>query len=373
MAESIAVISGTGPDLSAAVHGAKACGLQILKRRGLPVPPAFVIPIGEVERVVAGELRHELESAVEGLTSGVATGKLAVRSGAEFSLPGALETVLGVDYGEVAEAVALVAASTRSPRASAVATVMGLQSVPPTAVVVQLQVDATADDLSGAGAALSRDPLNGSRNPTGSYASRTRGDLVMAGTVAVESLDGLASRSPGAMARLTADLTGLDSDLGHPVELEFVVESGQIWYLQLRKADITESTATRTARHDEVSILGSGRAASAGRASGELQTNVDDALDAIDSGRSIVLALETTSPADVEAMTKASAVITVVGGPECHAAVVARASGVPAVVSVSDLVIAHDHVMIGPIRVDVGEVLVVDGTAGTIASATVAS
>ncbi len=370
MADGIVFISDVGPELIPRTHGAKACGLQYLMRRGLAVPAAFVIDIGASARVESGELAVDLGHAVDRLIAGAGDTKLAVRSGAETSLPGALETCLGVDPESVAEAVVSVVASRRSPQAATIATAMGLDSVPPTAVVVQIEVDAVGDDDSGAGAALSRNPIDGTLHVTGSYAFRTRGDAVMAGRSPVESLDGLGRRHPEIVSRLVADLRALDSDVGGPVEVEFVVEAGRLWYLQFRQVDVVDPSE-RQSLPEGVSIVGFGRAASPGLAEGELITDVGDALDAIDAGRRVVLALGTTSPSDVEAVTKAAGVITVVGGPECHAAVITRAGGVPAVVSVGGLVIADDHVMIGRVRIAVGEELVVDGTNGMIGSATV--
>ncbi len=366
----IVFISAQGPELSPRRHGAKARGLQDLLRAGFDVPPAFVIGVEAADRIASGDSLRELDDAVERLVHDVGEPRLAVRSGAVVSLPGAFRTLFDVHPDGVQEAVRTVVVSTRSPRASAIANALGLESVPPTAVIVQRQVDATADRYSGAGAATSRDLFSGDTGPVGSFAWRTRGDAIMAGTVPVESLVALGRRCPDVLDRLVADLRSLESDLDGPVEVEFAVESGRLWYLQVRR--VRGSTRPdRGLRPEGSVVVGIGRAASPGMAAGELMTDIDEALDAIDIGRRVILALDTTSPSEVEAMTKAAGVITVVGSPECHAAVIARAAGVPAVVSVRGLTIATDHVMIGDVRVARGEVLIVDGTTGTIASATV--
>jgi len=339
-------------------------------RAGLAVPPAFVIGIADAPRVAAGEYPSDLADAVERLVEGKREPRVAVRSGAEISIPGALDTLLEVYCQEVGAAVATVVTSTMSRRAKAIAEVLGHGSVPPTAVIVQCQVNAMADSNSGAGAATSRDPISGSGAPAGSFASFTRGDAVMAGTVPVESLAGLERCCPEVMGRLISDLRHLESEMSGPVEVEFVVESGRLWYLQVRRTRPSESVKPGSLPED-AKVLSVGRAASPGTASGELATDIDEALDAMDEGRRVVLALETTSPSDVEAMVRAAGVITVVGNPECHAAVVARAAGVPAVVSVRGLVIGDDHVMIGDVRVENGDEVLVDGTNGVVASATV--
>jgi len=372
MAEPIVFISADGPTLSANVHGAKACGLQQLMRMGFPVPPAFVIPVAIAPEMAAGGLGHELDRHVAELCVGVGDPRLAVRSGAEVSLPGALETLLDVHPEAVAAAVLTVVSSTKSLQAMSIANTLGHESVPPTAVIVQRQVDATADRESGAGAATSRDLFGAGGGPVGSFAWKIRGDAVMAGTAPVVSLASVGDRCPDVMARLVGDLAHLESEFGSTVEIEFAVESGRLWYLQVRRVRSTE-IAEATPLPEGALVIGSGRPAAPGRGEGELVTDMDDAIDAIDSGRSVVLALDTTSPSEVAMMVRSAAVFTAVGSPECHAAVVARAAGIPAVVSVQGLEIHPDHVILPGKRVNVGEVLWVDGTTGQIASATVTS
>lgn len=112
--------------------------------------------------------------------------------------------------------------------------------------------------------------------------------------------------------------------------------------------------------------MASGLAVSPGRGVGHLHVDVDDALDDVDEGLPVVLALHTSSPGDVAAMVKSAGVITLVGGHDSHAAVVTRASAIPAVLSVEGMAIADDHVLLGDTRVDVGELIEVDGTTGTV-------
>ena len=113
-------------------------------------------------------------------------------------------------------------------------------------------------------------------------------------------------------------------------------------------------------------VLGVGVAAGPGQGIGELHVDIDDALDAIDAGRPVVVALGTTSPGDVSAMVRAAGVLTTVGGLESHAAVVTRSAGVPAVVSVQGLTISAEGIRISAATVMVGEAVVVDGTRGEI-------
>lgn len=108
-----------------------------------------------------------------------------------------------------------------------------------------------------------------------------------------------------------------------------------------------------------------GIAVSPGLGSGELRVDVDDALDAIDAGRPVVLVLDVSSPADVPAITRASAVVAASGDAACHTAIVANAAGVPAVV-VPELTIAADGIEFEGTALGVGYELTVDGDAGFV-------
>ena len=362
--EPIVALSADGPDLDPVVHGAKAVGLQRLIRLGLPVPPAVVVPVSSARAIAADRStgRDELRAAVGAL---VRPGdRLAVRSGAAASLPGAFETRLDVAPADVEAALVAVVESTTDPQAEIVARVLGHERVPETAVVIQRQVDATADDRSGSGAASSRHPVTGEKRAAGSFGWRVKGDAVMAAAVPVVSLGDLVDRVPEAHERLVAALEQLDARLGSAVELEFTVERGELWCLQLRTFTIVE-------KHEQLplgaAIVAEGQPASAGVGRGRVQVDIDDALAAIDRDEPVVLVLETSAPSDMAAMVRSAAVVTVLGGRESHAAVVTRGAEVPAVLAVPDLQIATDHVMFGDVRVAVGDELVVDGTTGRIA------
>jgi pyruvate, orthophosphate dikinase len=115
-------------------------------------------------------------------------------------------------------------------------------------------------------------------------------------------------------------------------------------------------------------ILAAGVGVSPGEGIGELHVDVDDALDAIDAGRPVVIALESASPGDVVVIARAAGVMTVIGGPESHVAVVARGAAVPAVVGLEELTISRQGIQIFGETVAVGETVVVDGTRGEIRS-----
>src|ERR1017187_9794426 len=95
---------------SAETVGAKAANLARMATLGLPVPPAFVLPV-ELCAAIVSDDSHAKQKLTDGLTEGIAflesaTGKrfgdrrqpllVSVRSGAARSMPGMLDTVLNV-------------------------------------------------------------------------------------------------------------------------------------------------------------------------------------------------------------------------------------------------------------------------------------
>ena len=122
-------IGGVSPELhSADTIGAKAANLARMAALGLPVPPAFVLPVKlcaaiiDKERHAERHLRDGLKEGIEFLES--ATGKrlgdrrrpllVSVRSGAARSMPGMLDTVL--DVGCTSTAVQGLIRSSGRPR-----------------------------------------------------------------------------------------------------------------------------------------------------------------------------------------------------------------------------------------------------------------
>ncbi|MGP8118986.1 MAG: PEP/pyruvate-binding domain-containing protein [Xanthobacteraceae bacterium] len=119
---------GSGQHHSPAVVGAKAANLIRMAALGLPVPPGFVLPVKLCAAIVDGDA-HAAQRLRDGLRDGIAfleqaTGKkfgdrrrpllVSVRSGAERSMPGMLDTVL--DVGCTNDAVHGLIRSTGRPR-----------------------------------------------------------------------------------------------------------------------------------------------------------------------------------------------------------------------------------------------------------------
>lgn len=439
------------------VLGGKAHGLVVLHRLGLPVPAGFVVTTGACRAFLhSGHLPDglldEMTIAVEGLE--LATGRtfggarrplvVSVRSGAAAPMPGMMDTVL--DLGLTTAATAALAAETGDPRfaracrrrflASFAAATGDAPAGPPpddaprqleraldavfrswdtprartyrelhgvphdlgTAAIVQAMVFGDRDERSAAGVVFSRDPNTGADVPFGDVLFGHQGDDVVSGRAAPRPVDELADRDPAVWAELREALRRIEAHHRDACSVEFTVESGRLWFLQVRPGrfagaaavrvaadladegllrrweallrvaphDLEQARTPRIAAGDDVDVLGRGVGACPGVATGRVATSSEAAVRMAADGP-VVLVRPETSPHDVRGLAAAAGVLTARGGPASHAAVVARAMGKPAVVGVTGLDVADAAVTLGPRRVALGDPITVDGTTGTIA------
>lgn len=393
--------------------GAKGAGLVRLASIGVAVPPGFVVSTGDVAAFLAGgawpgAVRTAVDDALvelerrAGRPLGTAATALrvAVRGGAAQSMPGLLTTVLGVASPDAMwSAMDEVAASWTAPDVVAFRRREGVPEAPPTAIVVQAMVDATADDRSGAGVATSRDPSTGAPGAWGEVVVRAPGAGLVGGTAQPLPLAHLATWLPDVQVELAAWLRSLERAWRDVIEVEFVVEAGRLWFVQVRPARRSAAAAVRIAvdlvadpdvaidRADAVrrvdpavvralldavpapaggTVLATGVGASPGVGAGAVVFDPEEAVAAAAAGEAVVLVRRDTAPADVHAMVAASGVVTSRGGMASHAAVVARGAGIPAVVGADlDVHDAFADTASGE-RLVRGDVVVVDGTAGRL-------
>lgn len=426
--------------------GGKAAGINRMRALGVAVPPAFVLTTEVCRRyhtesrrvpedvwaLVPGFVR-ELESAT-GRTFGGGSRPLllSVRSGAAVSMPGMMDTVLNLGMTNEVEralaresgalehaaeihrrftsqfvkvtdlpvpadpwrqlrvAVGAVFESWGSRRAVTYRRDRGIPADGGTAVTVQAMVFGTLDDHSGTGVLFSRDPLTGAAEPYGEWLQRGQGEDLVSGRADARSLAELAARLPGVHRELLEVAGRLERDGRDVQDIEFTVESGQLWLLQTRTAQRSPEAAIRHAvamaeeglisrgeALDRISpeqvdavlraridpahvasavVLARGKPASPGVRAGLVAADADEAEKLAVEGAGVVLARPTTDPDDVSAMSAADAVVTELGGSTSHAAVVCREMAVPCVVGCG----------VGTVRALAGRVVTVDGSTGTV-------
>ena len=447
------------PELTALVGG-KAANLAVMTTElGLPVPPGFTISTAACRAYLAGGwpagLDDELRAHMAGIEARLGRrfgGEqdpllVSVRSGAPVSMPGMMDTILdlgltgattdgfGAANGDPAFAVdcrtrlrtmyrdivgsevpddpwqqlrgaiEAVFRSWNSDRARAYRRHEGIAHDLGTGVTVQAMVFGNRGPRSATGVLFTRNPATGEAAPYGDVMFRAQGEDVVAGTHRTEPIAALESRLPETGRELREYADRLEHHFADMCDIEFTVEEGRLWMLQVRVGKRSPQAALRIAldmaddpdfpldragavrrvlavlaRPPRVTrrpahaptALATGLPASPGVASGELVTEPDAAVAAADAGRTVVLVRSETSPDDVHGMARAAGVLTARGGLASHAAVVARGWGIPAVVGLGGLEVEDGHITIGDTRLETGDVITIDGGTGEVFAGEVA-
>jgi pyruvate,orthophosphate dikinase len=354
-----------GVTATADVIGAKAHGLILLRRLGLPVPPGFVVGTPACRaflrhgRLPAG-LHRELASAVAALR----VPAVSVRSGAAVSMPGMMNTILDVEPAQVRPAVEAVFGSWHTPRAR---TYRELHDIPHdlgTAVTVQAMVYGDRDDHSGAGVAFSHDPNTGEPEPYGEVLFGHSGADVVGGRMVTRPLHELA-REPAVWSDLRSALATIEAHFRGGCSVEFTFESGRLWLLQVRPVPRVVPEDVDLLDTTGADVLTRGLGACPGVATGRVATTADAAVRMAPAGP-VILVRPHTSPLDMHGLAAAQGIVTATGGPASHAAVVARSLGKPAVVSATGLSVDGTVLTVGDRRLAEGTIVTIDGSSGVV-------
>lgn len=456
------------PDASR--FGGKAAGLVQMQQLGIAIPPAFVVAVEDVAKVVGAENSDSLRAAGREAVQATlrklekTTGKMfggstrpllvSVRSGAQVSMPGMMETVLNVGltraavehlamtsphfawstyrefirqygqivmdvrpgvfadvdrwfdshvlrwtdeclqriceryleeiqihklqalpddaYAQLEAAMCAVARSWNCSRAKKYREERGISHDLGTAITVQAMVAGNLDSTSGTGIATSHDVLTGRKRLSGEFIRGALGTDLVSGVRTPEPLKSLQHVASKAYRQLSRYVRQIAEHRDEPVEVEFTVESGVLYILQVRAAALALGTRVKmlvrrvhaglmseaeavekldwrqieslklAAFHEgelkaaESQRVASGLPASPGAAVGRVVLSSQDAVQAKRRGESVVLVRPDTNPDDLPGMLASVAIVTGCGGASSHAAVVARGLGIPAVVGCGD-------------------------------------
>ena len=278
-----------------------------------------------------------------------------------------------------------------------------------TAVVVQQMVFGNLGSPSGTGVAFTRDPRNGEPKLYGEYLENGQGEDLVAGTHTPESLDAVGERYPAIISRFMSLANELEVVYRDVLDIEFTVEEGVLYFLQVRPGKRTAEAAVRiaidlfdegvidsatalqrvtpdqlrqvlrprfvpeaveTARAEgRVLVVGTG--ASPGQASGRIVCDPDRAEARAAAGEAVILVRTTTSPQDLHGMLVAQGIVTARGGSTSHAAVVARALDKPCIVGCEllDVDAVNQVVRVGGREYAEGEYISIDGSTGEVFAA----
>jgi pyruvate,orthophosphate dikinase len=269
-----------------------------------------------------------------------------------------------------------------------------------TAVSVQQMVFGNRGERSCSGVAFSRDEITGAPEPSGDYLVNAQGEDVVSGVRTPRDLAEMRDAMPDVHGELLEILRTLESHYGDMQDTEFTVEDGRLYMLQTRTAKRPAQAAVRFAvdaveeglvsraealatidagsleallhptfaRDADFEVLARGVNASPGAAKGEIVFTADDAVEAADSGRDVILVRPFTEADDVGGFHAARGVLTSEGGKASHAALVARGMGKPCVCGASalDIDVAEGEVRAGDTVLRGGDRIAIDGTTGAV-------
>ncbi|MEO8580935.1 MAG: PEP/pyruvate-binding domain-containing protein, partial [Gemmatimonadales bacterium] len=358
--------------------GGKAANLTVMAvDLGLPVPPAFTLTTDVCREYLAhgwpadlddevGEHMNRLEGLV-GRKFGDPSDPLlvSVRSGAPVSMPGMMDTILNVGlnsqtasafdasmadklrarlgeslaevgvapvpdepWQQLRAAIEAVFRSWNSPRAVAYREREGISASMGTAATVQAMVFGNRNDRSATGVLFTRNPSTGQNRLYGDVLFDAQGEDVVAGTHATEDIRVLHQRLPDVARQLHEYTRRLERHLRDVADIEFTIEDGKLWLLQVRVGKRSPQAALRIAvemandpdfpltreeavrrilplladpprnsgsPRDAGEPLTKGLGASPGVASGEIVTSPDAAVAAAEQGRAVILVRAETS------------------------------------------------------------------------------
>lgn len=269
-----------------------------------------------------------------------------------------------------------------------------------TAVNVQAMVFGNRGPGSGTGVAFTRNPNTGERDPLIDFLPNAQGEDVVAGIRRTEDGAAFGAAFPEQAGRLRDAMRLLEEHEGDACDLEFTIEDGRLWLLQVRRAKRTALAAVRIAQdlvHEgriseeeallrvtpeqielllhprfdpdaDYEVIAKGVAASPGAATGIALFDTDEAAERGRGGERIILVREMTSPEDLHGMAVSQGILTAQGGNLSHAAIVAKSMGLPAVcgaeIEIDDR--AREFRVDG-VTVREGDVISIDGTIGQVA------
>ncbi len=270
------------------------------------------------------------------------------------------------------------------------------------AVNVVLMVFGNTGENSGTGVAFSRDTSTGERRFNGEFLINAQGEDVVAGLRKGMPIGQLKDRMSDVYDQLVEIVDRLEKIDKDVQDVEFTIEDGKLWMLQQRRAKRTALAMLRTAvemadegliskeeailrvegqRFEELmhpmvdseaakkfTKLAKGTAASPGAAVGRAVFSSNEAQTWAKRGERVILVRKETSPEDLGGMVASQGILTSLGGTTSHAALVARAQGIPAVVGVGDLSIDYEAKLFraGGHVIKEGDWITEDGTTGNV-------
>ena len=267
-----------------------------------------------------------------------------------------------------------------------------------TAVNIVSMVFGNFGDNSGSGVGFTRNPSTGEAKLYAEFLVNAQGEDVVSGSRTPFQIEEIHERFPELYAQLEKIADNLENHYKDMQDFEFTVENGKLWMLQTRTGKRTAQAAIKIAidlvndgliseeeailrvepsqldqllhKHIDpaakVNPVVRGIAASPGAAIGKATFDTNRAADLGKKGEKVILVRRETAPEDIHGMIASEGVLTQRGGKTCHAAVIARGMGKPAVVGAEQLLIMDGHAKVGETVIKEGDIITIDGGTGDV-------
>lgn len=267
-----------------------------------------------------------------------------------------------------------------------------------TAVNVVAMVFGNMGDDSATGVAFTRDPKKGDKGVFGEYLVNAQGEDVVAGIRTPKPIIKLKDEMPNVYDEFLNFCKVLEDHYKDMQDIEFTIEKGKLYMLQVRTGKRTPGAAVKLAMeflkeglideeeailrvdpsqvdfllHPRIDVssklqsIAKGLGASPGAATGKVVFDAD--LAAKMSEEDVILVRPETVPDDIHGLAAARGVLTARGGMTSHAAVVARGMGKPAIVGAESVKIdlKQRFFTVNGETVKEFDILTIDGTSGNI-------
>ncbi len=299
-------------------------------------------------------------------------------------------------------AIEAVFGSWNSDKAISYRRIEGMSGLNGTAVNVQTMVFGNMGDDCGTGVAFTRNPSTGQNKFFGEFLINAQGEDVVAGIRTPSPVSEMSKWDKSSYRQLIEIKGILENHYRDVQDIEFTIESGQLFMLQTRTGKRTGNAAVKIvcdmvrekliteqealvripagdltqlllpsfdpAAKDLNKALTVGLPASPGASVGHPAFTADEAVERSMKGEKVILVRKETSPEDVDGMHSAVGILTSTGGMTSHAAVVARGWGKCCVAGAGSV---HIDEKGGTFTVDGrtfgrGDLISIDGSTGEI-------
>lgn len=275
---------------------------------------------------------------------------------------------------QLRRAIDAVFASWDSPRAQVYRRLNDIPDDLGTAVNVMQMVFGNKGGTSATGVCFTRNPATGAKERYGEFLLDAQGEDVVAGIRTPRRLQELETVLPEAYARLMSAMDRLERHYGDMQDIEFTVEDGTLYLLQVRTGKRTAAAALKVARDLVAEGLIDTETALRRIDPAQLDQLLHPALDPDHTATPLTHGLNASPGAAVGRLVfdadtaAAQGVLTAHGGMTSHAAVVARGMGKPCVAGAGDLRIDADArtLTIGGTVLTDADTVTLDGTTGAV-------